>query len=86
MTYILVCDMKGVDFLPGHTVLPTWNGFKSQYLGLWWKCRYVIQAVIVLLDIIHRPVFIYNTQRFVDWILSPLWKPTQLSPIDEASL
>jgi hypothetical protein len=81
MTYILVCDMNGADFLPGHTVLLTQNCLEP----LWWKCRYVTETVIVFPDIIHRPVFIYNTQLFGDWILSPLQKPTQLSTTDRAS-
>jgi hypothetical protein len=27
--------------------------------------------IIVLLDIFHHPAFVWNTQRFGDWILSP---------------
>jgi hypothetical protein len=34
-------------------------------------CRWYINTLILFLDIIHRPVFIYNTKRFGDWILSP---------------
>jgi hypothetical protein len=37
----------------------------------WGKIHGNFNAVIVFEDIIRRPVFIYNTQRFGDWILSP---------------
>jgi hypothetical protein len=34
------------------------------------KRRKMEETIVVFLDIIHGPVFLFKTQRFRDWILS----------------
>jgi hypothetical protein len=46
----------------------------------------VVTTIIVFWDIIHRPVFLFKTQRFGDWTLptSSGWGPSiELVPISE---
>jgi hypothetical protein len=43
-------------------------------------------SLIVFLNIIHHPLFIYNTQSFGDWILLRLQvETTHFGPIDRTS-
>jgi hypothetical protein len=51
--------------------------------SLW---RWYINTIIVFLDIIHRPVFIYNNVSETEFCLRLQVEPTQLGPIDKAQL